>query len=108
MNNIELKYLLGKRIEELRIRKGLTQQQVADRMNIDQRTFSRIENGKNFPLRNLPNLAEALEVDLPALFDFNHIELTSFEMREFIKYEIDNISDDNIKIIYRLLVSLCK
>lgn len=108
MDNAKIKQLLDKRIEELRTARGLTQQQVADKMNIDQRTFSRIEGGKNFPLKTLGSLAEALDVDLTQLFDFNHLDLSAHDMREFIKSEIDNIPDEHAIIIFRFITAMYK
>ncbi len=108
MDNVKLKQLLGKRILELRLSRGMTQQQIAEKMNIDQRTFSRIENGMNFPLRNLTNLAEALQVDLTELFNFHHLDLNINDMKNIIKNEIDKLKDEDVVIIYKLLNSLYK
>ncbi len=41
-NSTDIKLLLGKRIKELRKQKGLTQEQLAEKMNIDQRNLSKI------------------------------------------------------------------
>ena len=73
VDNTELKILLGKRVEELRKSRGLTQQQVADKMNIDIRNFRRIERGETFPARNIIPLAKALDVTLAQLYSFEHL-----------------------------------
>ena len=39
-NNLEIKKLLGQRIKELRTAKGLTQDQLTEKLNIGQRTLS--------------------------------------------------------------------
>ena len=41
-NNLEIKKLLGQRIKELRTGKGLTQEQLTEKLNIGQRTLSKI------------------------------------------------------------------
>mgnify|MGYP002524140843 FL=1 len=51
------KELLGKRLRELRKRKGINQEKLAELINVDPTTISNIENGKNYPsLINLENL----------------------------------------------------
>ena len=51
-------------------------------------------------------LALALDVELKDMFDFSHLELDIKQMRQTIKNELKNLTDDNIKIIYRLIKSM--
>lgn len=104
MNNI--KEILGLRIRELRKQKGITQEQLAEMINIDQRNLSNIECGVTFPSKSLGEIANALNVSLRDLFDFEHVKLTSEEMKNFICNSLDNLSDNDIKIIYRLIKSM--
>jgi transcriptional regulator with XRE-family HTH domain len=54
----------GKLIKELRIKKGLTQEELADKTEISSRTIQRIENGEVDPrVYTLQMIALALEVD---------------------------------------------
>ena len=56
-------------IKELRIKKGMTQQQLADNSGITLRTIQRIENGEVKPsLHSLNTISRVLEADLSALF----------------------------------------
>lgn len=58
----------GKLIAELRRSKGLTQQQLADQMNLSNKTISKWESGSGSPdLSNLPVLADALGVTVDEL-----------------------------------------
>lgn len=67
--------MLGARIRELRKHKGLTQEQLAEALGIDQKHMSRIELGKSYPsLDRLVKIADALKVALPNLFEFMHME----------------------------------
>ena len=53
----------GKFIAELRKGQGSTQQQLADQLNLSNKTISKWESGGGSPdLSNLPLLADALEV----------------------------------------------
>ncbi len=106
MNNAKLKILLGKRVQELRKARNLTQQQVADRMNIDIRNYRRIERGESFPARNIIPLAEALDVTLSQLYDCKHLELDEASLREAIKKSADTMSMEQLVIIYKMINSI--
>jgi len=57
-------------IRELRIRKNLTQQQLANMVGISKKTISAYETGKAVPsLRVAIKLAKVLDVSLDDLFD---------------------------------------
>jgi len=57
--------MIGQKIKELRVLKGLTQEDLADKTNLSIRTIQRIENGDVDPRTYTLNLlAEALDVDI--------------------------------------------
>lgn len=67
--------MLGARIREQRKRMEMTQENLAEKLGIDQKHMSRIELGKSYPsLDRLIKIAEALDVTLPSLFEFMHME----------------------------------
>lgn len=71
MNNI--KNSLGKRIKEIRKRKGFTQEKLAELAGIETPSLSNIENGKNYPNHEtLGKLANALNVKPYELFIFEY------------------------------------
>ena len=56
---------VGKFLKELRKQKGLTQEQIAEKFNVSNRTISRWENGNNMPdLDILIEISDYYEVDL--------------------------------------------
>lgn len=58
----------GKRIAELRKSKGLTQQELAERLNLSNKTISKWETGAGSPdISNLLILAETLNVSVDEL-----------------------------------------
>ena len=72
-NSSDIKTLLGKRIKELRKKCNLTQEQLAEKMNIDQRNLSKIECGNNFVTSDtLGKILIALNVDACELFNFKN------------------------------------
>ncbi len=102
----DIKVLLGKRIRELRKLSNISQQELAEKINIDQRNLSNIECGISFPSKTLMTIAKALDVSLIELFDFEHHKLNPYDMKKFIIDYLSNISDENLKIIYRLIKSM--
>jgi len=61
---------LAKRIRNIRLLKGLSQEYVASRMNMSQPAYSRIENkAGNCSFKTLLKLAEVLEVKITYLID---------------------------------------
>lgn len=66
MDNIQT----GRLIAELRKKQGLTQQQLADKLNLSNKTISKWESGAGSPdISNLPVLAEALEISVDELLN---------------------------------------
>lgn len=64
MDNIQT----GKLIAELRKKQGLTQQQLADKLNLSNKTISKWESGNGSPdISNLPVLAETLGISVDEL-----------------------------------------
>lgn len=64
MDNVQT----GKLIAELRKRQGLTQQQLADQLNLSNKTISKWESGAGSPdISNLLGLVEALGVSVDEL-----------------------------------------
>lgn len=104
MNNIKI--LLGKRIKEIREKRGFTQQELAEKVGIDQRNLSKIECGVTFPSKNLCEIACALEIEISELFNFEHHELNTEEKKEFIKNSLNKLDEKQIEIIFRLIRTL--
>ena len=65
---------IGKRINELRKKQGLSQERVAERADINPNYLSRIERGKENPtLDMLIKLSHALGAEMWEMFDYAHI-----------------------------------
>ena len=73
MERSELLKVVGKKIQEIRVRKGLSQVDLVGLIegNIDTTNISRIESGRTNPtLYNLYRISQALNVTLVDLVDF--------------------------------------
>lgn len=63
---------IGAKITEIRLTKGLTQAQLAEKVNLSVETISRMERGVSFPsLKTLENIAGSLNAPLQSFFDFD-------------------------------------
>lgn len=66
---------LGLKIKELRKRKGLTQEELAELIQMEQNSISVMESERNFPtLGTLEKIAKVLDVNLSDFFDYDYIE----------------------------------
>ena len=71
---METKKLTGMRIKELRRSKHLSQEQLAEKADINPKYLSRMERGTENPtLDMLIKLSNALEVEMREMFDFGHV-----------------------------------
>lgn len=67
----DIKRSLGLRIRQLRMSKGLTQEQLADLSGISRQYIGDVERGeRNIAIVNIEKIARALGVTLSELFDF--------------------------------------
>ncbi|MBR1680542.1 helix-turn-helix transcriptional regulator [bacterium] len=98
MNN---KQALGKRIKELRKNCGLTQEKLAELIDIETGSLSAIESGRHFPsLPTLEKIAENLNTELVQLFEFKSL-ISVDEMKKKIVDNIDKLDNNQIKFIYK-------
>ncbi|QEM68769.1 helix-turn-helix transcriptional regulator [Geobacter sp. FeAm09] len=101
MENVTI--LFGTRIRELRKARGMTQGQLADLLDIEQKHVSLIELGKSYPsLDRLMLIAEALNVPLPSLFDFDHHMAESERVRG-IEEMVRQLGEADQRRIYRIV-----
>ncbi len=92
----------------MRQNRGLTQEQLAEAIDISQRTLSGIEIGENFvTAETLDKIMEALKTTPDELFRLNHLKDTK-ELIIEIEALINNLSSnkEKIEIIYKFIKSL--
>lgn len=81
----ELRRRLGLRIREVRRARGLTQEELAERVGISPRYLSRVEVGQQNPsIQTVAQLATALDIELSELFNFGHLG-TEKELRQSLR-----------------------
>ena len=101
----KLKKLLGKRIKELRLARNMTQEQLAELVDMGAASLSKIEIGMNHPSdENLEKIADALNVEPYELYMCNHYKDTN-DLKNDINKMLENASDDEIRLAYKILNS---
>lgn len=97
---------LGKRIKELRKNAGLTQEQVAERIEMEQNTISVIESGRNFPtLVTLEKIANVLNVELSDFFVYDYFEDIE-SIRGNIQTRLSQMNDTKIRQMFKYMKTL--
>lgn len=94
----DTKKLIGTRIKELRKQAGFTQEQLAERVDLDARHLSRLEVGKHFPsLDSLERIAEALNQPLAEFFRFPANE-TPAALRSYLTRFAKRANDGQLRL----------
>lgn len=101
---------LGKKIKRMRLNRGLTQEQLAEAVDVSQRTLSGIEIGENFvTAETLDKIIKALNTTTEELFATTHLKEKNDLVEEIIE-NIHYIAKDPAKldILYNVTKSLTK
>ncbi len=101
---------LGKKIKRMRLNRGLTQEQLAEAVDVSQRTLSGIEIGENFvTAETLDKIIKALNTTTEELFATNHLRDDKMLVEEIIR-NVNYIAKDSVKldILYNVTKSLMK
>ena len=96
---------LGERIKYLRMQRKMSQEKLAEAIDIATTSLSYVETGRGFmTLVTLEKLAQALNVELFEIFQFSSLKTTE-EMYNYIISKLDIIKQDGekIKITYNIL-----
>ena len=88
-NDIDIKKLLGRRIKEIRTKRKLTQEKLAEMIGVGERNLSKIECGNNFiTAETLSKVINALSIEPQELFIFDHHKDESFLKKELLDIKI--------------------
>lgn len=97
---MDIKRLMGKRIQEIRKSKNLTQEYLAELIGIETVSLSNIERGRYYPsAENLNKILNALKITPGELFTCEH--LASHE--DMLQEMIENLSknEDLTRLVYK-------
>ncbi len=69
------KEIIGKKIRQLRIEKGFSQEELSEKIDISPRHMCTIENGNSFPsIETFIKIASILEIDINDFFNLSKIK----------------------------------
>lgn len=95
----DLKKMFGQRVRKIRQKQNLSQEELAEKIDIAVNNMGKIERGESFVTAvTLEKLASVLNVKVEDFFKFD-----SFVSIDEMKEELDfsKLSDDEIKQLYR-------
>lgn len=102
------KILLGSRIKELRKSRAMSQEQLAEMINVDPKHLSRIEVGRGYPsLDALENMANVLNVDMKDFFEFQHLD-SADEVEKAVESLLKSANESDMKILLKLLRAIVR
>lgn len=103
---MDTKRLLGKRIKELRKKKGLSQEQLAEKVGFESsNSISNVENGYNYPsIQNLEKILNVLGTNFQSVFTFEQHQEPDVLMLEINR--ILNEHPDKVSDIYKILKAI--
>lgn len=105
MDELEFKKFFGKRIKELRLKNGLTQEQLAELIEVGERNLSKIECGNVFvKAKTIAKLIEALKIEPKELFEFSQYQKKDI-LKQILIDEINNDSID-VEMLYKIYRSI--
>lgn len=97
---------LGCRIKELRNANNLTQESLAEKLNMERSNLARIEAGKQFPnVENLEKIIRVFNIEASCLFDFGHLKSKEELLNETIDI-IKNLDYTKLQYVYKSLENL--
>lgn len=104
----DIKRLIGRRIRELRIKKGFKQSDLAELIALEPRSISRIESGYHFPKdEHLLKFAKALDVEIKDLFSFSHLK-SEQNLQKDISALLKKANKEQLTEIYRIIEVILK
>lgn len=96
--------LLGRRIRTLRIAKGLTQQKLGNKADVDYKFIGEIERGNMNPsFKVLVKIAKVLDVELPEILRFEQEISDAKELEIRIRRIVSNLSVEELQNVLMLL-----
>lgn len=98
---------LGRRIKQIRKSKKITQEKLAEMIDVDFGYISKLEVGLNFPsIRTLNKIADALSVDIADFFTNFECLMSQQDLQAEIIKIIENFSAKKKTYVYKFVKSL--
>jgi len=101
-----LKKSFAEKLKQIRKSRGLTQEELAERVNVAPRHISFIETAKSFPSSDLlERLCTTLGIEYSVLFDFDG-NLSREAILTNISKTMNNLDDKKLKYLHKMVNEL--
>lgn len=103
---MSIKKNLGNRIREIRVSRSLTQEALAEKINLSAKSLSQIELGNNFvSAETLEDICIALDITPNTLFDFKYSDIAEENALVEITKRLEN-NPNLLKTVYKIVMAL--
>lgn len=100
---MNIKNLFGRKIKEYRKKRNLTQAQLAELVNVDDKHISCIESGKNFPSADLiERLATSLNIEPKDLFEFYYLQEVA-DLKSDLILMLDKLNQEELSLAHKYI-----
>ena len=98
---------IAEKIKQLRKANKLTQEQLAEKLNIDQRNLVRLESGKGFPsITTLIKIAEALNTTPNFLLSIDDNNIPKNKIKNDINAILTLAKEEQLQLIKKLVIAV--
>ena len=102
----DVRQMMGKQIKTLRQARGMSQEELSEKISINSKYLSAIERGKANPtLAVLARLADSLKVGVPDLFNY---ELEPKELAQLVAGLIAEGDEIKLRLAAKVLNAICR
>ena len=102
----DVREMMGKQIKTLRQARGMSQEELSEKISINSKYLSAIERGKANPtLAVLIRLADSLKVGVPDLFNY---ELEPKELAQLVAGLIAEGDEIKLRLAAKVLNAICR
>ena len=96
----DLKILFGKRVKKFRLKNMMSQEELAEKIDIALNNLGKIERGESFvTAQTLDKISNVLGVEVKELFNFDDFKSPN-QMRKELK--LGSLSDETVNLIYKI------
>ena len=96
---------LGLKIKELRKKKKITQEKLAEIIGVDCGYISKLEVGQNYPsIQTLNKISDALNIDIAEFFQYTNIH--NKNLKEEIMNLLNDLPEEKLIMFYKFAKSV--
>jgi transcriptional regulator with XRE-family HTH domain len=104
---MDIKELIGARIKGIRKGRGMSQEQLAEKIGISPKYLSSIERGKENPTLDVfTKMAESLNVELSEIFNYSAEGKSAKDLKAYISNMIKSSDEEKLKLATKIIKAI--